>query len=176
MTHHSKQPSKPVSLKQTSTPEHVEYKKVHIRTTVESDFKPVADNMREMDVLECRLNGHDPLQALESSIGSDYASYTIVCNETDTPLACFGIGYINMSYDYIWMLATDKLVETAGFEFARESKKVVQRLQSSAMKPLTNMVHKDNKVAIRWLRFCGAKFNDHPFTDNLIQFIIEPNV
>ena len=176
MKHHFKHPSSLASLKPTSIPVRVDYKKVHIRPTLESDFNHVAKNMREIDVLECALNEHDPLQALRYSLTSDYETYTIVCNEQDTPLACFGIGFLNMSYDYIWMLATNQLVETAGFEFARESKKVVETLVNGSQKVCTNMVHKDNKITTRWLKFCGAKFQSHPFDDNLIQFIIEPNV
>lgn len=151
-----------------------EFNRVHIRRTVEDDLPRVAENMRAIDRLECLLGGdRPPIDALTAGLRADFETYTILSNDTDEPLAIFGIGPMSETAHYVWLLGTDALLPEAGFQFARESRKWVSYLVNKHGLPCFNRVHKDNLIAIRWLRFCSAEFGE-PIYD-FIPFTLYPS-
>ena len=165
-----------MNSKPTSTPVQLEYNNVYLRSARNSDCAEVGTNMRHVDKLECLLtSGASPTQAVSLGLKQDYHTWTICEKETHTPLACFGIGEIlKDDSNYIWLLATDRLLEVAGFEFAKASKAWVQFIVNHYKLPCVNRVHIQNTVAIRWLKWCGAKFTDSP-TSDFLSFQINPN-
>lgn len=151
-----------------------EFNRVHIRQTTEDDIPQVAENMRVIDRLECLLSGNcSPTYALKAGLCTDFETYTILSNTSDKPLAIFGIGPMSKTHHYLWLLGTDDLITEAGFQFARESRKWVDYLVNKYGLPCFNRVHKDNRIAIRWLRFCNAELGDP--VDDFIPFTLYPS-
>lgn len=165
-----------MNSKPTSTPVQLEYKSVYIRSARKSDCADVGANLRHIDKLECLLtSGVSPAQALTVGLEQDFHTWTICENETHTPLACFGIGeLVKDDSNYIWLLSTDRLLEVAGFEFARASKAWVRFIVNHYKLPCVNRVHVNNTVAIRWLKWCGAKFAGDSSSD-FLSFQINPS-
>ena len=166
-----------MNSKPTSTPVQLEYNNVYIRSSRELDCEEVGRNMRHIDKLECLLtSGSNPIDAVKTGLKHDYHTWTICEKETNTPLACFGIGQIvKDDSNYIWLLSTDRLLEVAGFEFAKASKAWVQFIVNHYKLPCFNRVHVHNTVAIRWLKWCGAEFSEDTSTD-FLSFQITPSL
>lgn len=63
------------------------------------------------------------------------------------------------SDDEIWMLRTEE-PEKYGLRFARESRRqLCELVQKSGLSRFENIVHRDNEVAIRWLKWLGFRFD-----------------
>ena len=151
-----------------------EFNRVHIRWAEKEDLPHIAENMRAIDRLECLLGGgRHPIDALTAGFRTDFETYTILSNDTDEPLAVFGVGPMSEEAHYVWLLGTDALIPKAGFQFARESRKWVSHIVNKHGLPCFNRVHKDNLIAIRWLRFCNAEFGE-PIYD-FIPFTLYPS-
>lgn len=110
--------------------------------------------MRVEDKIEAACMGHQPKEALEIAFKQDDVTLTAL-DKDDVPFAMFGVGQVE-GLAYIWLLGTDGLPDNA-YQFVKASKKYVKTL-SKPYDCVFNFVHKDNKLAIKWLRFCGAKF------------------
>jgi len=111
--------------------------------------------------------GYTAKEALQVALGADTVTYTVF-DPHDVPFCMFGTGPLNYEGDgYIWMLSTDSIFDNK-YDFIRGSKFVVNTLIEPYNRA-TNFVHKDNKAAITWLKWCGAEmgeeltFSDHPF-------------
>ena len=163
-------------MKQTSTPAQLEYNTVFIRTARPSDIEDVGDNMRQMDKMECLLHsGVGPRDAIRRGFETDFHTWTICSKETKKPLACFGIGPVPAhDFNYIWMLCTDDLLEVTGREFVKASKAWVTFLVNHYNRPCMNEVYIKNTLAMRWLKWCGATFNE-PDEKEFSLFTITPN-
>jgi hypothetical protein len=133
--------------------------------------------MRHIDKLECLLtSGSTPTQALDLGLKQDYHTWTICAKDDHAPLACFGIGeLIKDNTNYIWLLSTDRLLQVAGFEFAKASKAWLSFIVNHYKLPCVNHVHVQNTTAIRWLKWCGAEFSDDDSTD-FLSFQINPSL
>jgi len=112
------------------------------------------DNLRFHDALECELLGHTPKEALSLALSLDYKTYTALGPDKE-PFAMFGSGS-SEDGGYIWMLGTPDVTKHKK-NFVQASRAWVQYL-SKPFGITSNVVLKDNKQAIRWLKFCGAKF------------------
>ena len=119
-----------------------------------TDCQEIAENMREQDIIELSLaNGYAPLQALVLSYTMSHECNTIMYN--DKPIGMFGVVNSGM-FSSPWLLGTDEL-EKIPVPLVREGKKWVE--ETNAKHPLLiNYVHKDNTVAIQWLKHLGFKF------------------
>lgn len=159
-----------------STPVQLEYKNVYIRSARPSDIEDVGDNMRHIDKLECLLSsGTTARNAIKHGLENDYHTWTICSNNTKKPLACFGIGPVQPEHtNYIWLLCTDDLVKESGREFAVASKAWVKFLVNQYKLPCVNEVYTKNTLAMRWLEWCGASFEE-PDEKDFSLFIIYPN-
>lgn len=132
------------------------------------------DNLRAPDTMECQLLGSSPKKAMMLALTTDLSTYAAIDGEGKA-FAMFGSGPLKDDLGYIWMLGTDDVLAHKR-QFIRASRDWVNFL-SKPYSFTTNVVLKDNKVAVRWLKFCGAKFlrevklSGHDF----YEFIITPN-
>ena len=115
----------------------------------------VAKHMREADVAECMaLGGLTPRQALEHSLALDGPRW---CGTLDCePAAIFGVVPVTVmgSTGVAWLLGTPLLLQHWRI-FARRSKPLLAELLDR-YDCLVNVVHVDNRVALRWLEWMGA--------------------
>ncbi len=128
--------------------------------------------MRKADQIEVACMGHTPKEALEYSLENDDLTLTALDPE-GVPFAMFGVGQVN-NLAYIWWLSTDSVTDHA-YDFIKASRKWTQIL-TKPYGATFNFVHEENKMAIKWLKFCGAvftrklNFNNHPFFEFVITF------
>lgn len=145
-------------------------------TIVESTYQHVEDIypfMRKADQIEVAAMGNDPKSSLLN--GLECGDVCLTAKDSDgVPFAMFGVGQIqNMAY--IWLLGTES-VNDNGYDFLRASRKYTQAL-TKPYGATFNFVHEENKVALKWLKFCKATFlrklyfNNKPF----LEFVIHNN-
>ncbi len=122
----------------------------------EEHIEGIAAKMRVGDQLECACFGFSPQDALYFAMSQDDRTHTVL-DGAKVPFAMFGAGSRKEGDgSYIWLLGTDGVFENKR-QFAAASRPWVNYL----VKPygvVSNLVHKENAHAVRWLRFCGAKF------------------
>ncbi len=122
------------------------------------DVVDIKDTLREQDVREMYLwNGSTP----EKGLGYSYLNSDMVwamCSE-DNVIGMIGVTPHNL-YPTIgvpWMLCTP------GVEYRRNTINLLKECKSYIDKmydlypTLTNFVHKDNTLSLRWLKWCGFK-------------------
>ena len=138
----------------------------------EEHIDAIVPFMRRHDRLEVACMGHSPQQALKNAFDTDDVTLTIL-DERNIPIAMLGVGQVT-DLAYIWMLGTDSVVD-ASYDFIKASRKITQSL-TKPYGATFNFVHAENKTAIKWLKFCGAKFlrklyfSDHPFYEFIITY------
>jgi len=127
-----------------------------IVTATEDHIEVISSEMRPGDQLECSCFGFSPKDALYFALSRDDKTYTAL-DGNEVPFLMFGAGTRKEDdSSYIWLLGTDGLFKNSR-QFARASRPWVKHL----VEPygvVSNLVHKENTPAVRWLRFCGAKF------------------
>ena len=114
----------------------------------------IANNMRPEDIKEVSSFNATPKDALLNAIAHDEATMTVLCPD-NIPYAMFGVGCTN-GEAYIWMLGTTDIIKHK-FEFLKRCREWVWGLVGIYEK-VYNYVHEDNKLAIKWLSWCGAEF------------------
>ena len=123
------------------------------------DIAAVAADMRALDKKELELSGGwEPLEALTQSFN---ASAFCRCIELDgRPVALFGVvkPYILSRKGFIWLLGSNGLAKVKK-NFVENSKKYVNECFQYAGF-LENYVWIENKLSIRWLKWCGFKFDE----------------
>ena len=126
--------------------------------------------MRKADQIEVACMGHTPKEALEQGFANDDVTLTAL-DPDGVPMAMFGVGQLD-DLAYIWWLATDIIHDNA-YDFIKSSRKWTQLL-TKPYGATFNFVHEENKLALKWLKFCGATFtrkldiNNHPFFEFII--------
>lgn len=114
-------------------------------------------NMRSADCAEVRaLGGLTPRQALEQSLQARGSCWTGLLD--GEPAAIFGVCPLTVTggMGVAWLLGTP-LLERHWRTFARYSSARVAELLDR-YDVLVNIVHADNRVALRWLAWLGATF------------------
>jgi len=122
-----------------------------------SDVDYLSDNIRYMDNLECHSVGLTPHKAMMLGLIEDDITFTVIAR-SGNPMAMFGAGESNGNA-YIWLLGTDEIKDNR-YDFLKATRKWVGII-SKPYDAVCNYVHADNEVAIKWLKFCGAKFSDN---------------
>ena len=132
---------------------------VTFRPPQEADLDWLAANMRAMDALECRVaGGHEPRQALAEGVDASLWCYVA---EVDGKLVCaFGVAPDGLLGEEgaPWMLCAEgierhaKAVLICARRFILEMRHQFERL--------ANVVHADNRSAIRFLKWCGFEFGE----------------
>tara|TARA_R110000744_G_scaffold208494_2_gene327249 strand:- start:284 stop:766 length:483 start_codon:yes stop_codon:yes gene_type:complete len=144
----------------------LEQGKLKMYESIEDDIESIYPFMRQVDKIECECMGFTPKDALEVALGADAVTYTVF-DSYGVPFCMLGCGPMPDGTGYIWMLGTDSVFDNK-FDFIKGSRFVVNAL-TQPYGSVKNYVHKDNKVAIAWLKWCGAEmgrelvFSDHPF-------------
>lgn len=143
-----------------------ESEQLYISKSSIKDADRLSTALRDIDVKECSANGFTPIKALLMALANDDKTYTINMRYNDEPIAMFGVGNLN-SYNYIWLLASEEFSN-----HKRDILKYSKYLLKEITKPydfVFNVVHEENKTAIRWLKWMGVKFirkiniNNEPF-------------
>ena len=67
-----------------------------------------------------------------------------------------------------WFLTSENFKPTR--EFIRKSPSVIADMFVEDTNVLVNYIHKDNKKSIKWLKWLGFSFTEHPFLDTYLQF------
>ena len=128
----------------------------YVRDADPKDAFVLAPKVREIDCLEIEAVAQtNPYNALVTSFklpGSQV--YSIVRNDGDI-LGMFGVGDCSIlkNYGTPWLIASDDLLPHAK-EFLRNCRPWVKKLESN-YHCLYNFIHKNNKIAMRWLQWCG---------------------
>ena len=131
--------------------------------------KELTEGLREMDKIECMCFGVDPSNAVESSMDNSDMNFTVMTKDNKV-MAIFGGG--GGSEPYIWMLGTNQ-VERYSRDFLRHCRKWVWSL-AAHYGSVSNWIHADNLVCIKWLKWCGAVFSGPQLIDGELfrKFII----
>lgn len=140
-----------------------EYKNGHKIVQAEARHIPhLAKNMREADIIEVNCFTGDPAKALFNGLMNDDHTFTLM-DSMEVPYAMFGAGTVNKEA-YIWMLGTDDIVKYKRFfiKICRAWVNVLVNKYSTVF----NFVHEDNKLAIRWLEWCGAVLGEEVIVKN----------
>lgn len=114
---------------------------------------PIANRLREIDELECRIFGHTPKQALRAGIlGSTVAWTALIDGRAEAMFGAVPISTLD-GRGRVWLLMTDRA--------ARQRKSLVRlgwRYTQALHRHfpiLENHVHAHNDLAIRWLSRLG---------------------
>lgn len=144
--------------------------KPYARKSVLLDVFAVAERLRDDDIRELEAysslykkpNLFTPERALGLSFFSSELCYT-VCTGTGSRVAMFGVGYTpNPEVGKPWLLCTDEFVKVSR-EFIKQTPSYLKEMYD-IYPTLTNVVHKDNKLALNWLeKACGFTLQPSPF-------------
>ena len=141
-----------------------------VRLATLEDVHSLTPRLRKADLREIEAVGREsPFEALLTGFNSPDPTYVAV-DEDDVPHVIFGT---HPSHEpilgYVWMMASDD-VNKYWVQLLRETKAWVDRLKGH-YRVLSNCVHKDNTLHIRWLRWAGFSllreltFNKEPFIE-----------
>jgi len=134
----------------------------HIAWATADEIPHLAAHIRKADRQEVWLSHKQaPLEALEFSLKNSERAWTAFVDEA--PLMMWGVSRVGslLSMKGVpWMLAADgfndKKVQR---EFLKQSRFAVDLLQRG-FRRLENCVHADNKLSVRWLKWCGFTVNE----------------
>ena len=132
---------------------------VEIRGVGPADVILLCDNMRDIDLLECKaMSDKEPFPAILEAIAK---SERTLCAYADGDLvAIWGIGKMGMfsRSGSPWMLCTPRVYDKqVRRQFLRRSREEFSSL-TRGFSRLSNVVHKDNALSIRWLKWLGFDF------------------
>lgn len=117
-------------------------------------LRHIADHLRAADLAEIAITspGDSPREVIEE--GARESRLTITAAVDGVPAIVYGVAPTTDPHvGRAWMLATDDLLKVRR-EFLASCRAEV-RLMQQTFAVLTNEVHRDNAVAIRWLEWLG---------------------
>lgn len=128
--------------------------KGYVRPATQDDVNLLAPNLRQADILECKLNaGLEPGDALQMGLDLSAEVHSIM-SAAGKPLGMFGVGRTVMKgVGCVWMLASDRLIDYK-WQFLRDSRKWVDHLHTD-WPVLWNYVYAKNELHLKWLRWLG---------------------
>ena len=127
---------------------------VTFRAPVGSDLEDLAARMREIDQRECRLaGGHEPIEALREGVAQSL--WSLVALVDGKPVCIFGVASDGLLGEEgaPWMLCVDGIERHAKAVLVFARRFILEMGES--FERLANVVHADNRSAIRFLRWCG---------------------
>ena len=134
-----------------------EYKSGHKVVVAHPRHIPyLAKNIRKEDLLEVSSFGNTAEEAFRQALQNDESTLTVL-DPNNIPYAMFGAGKVGEE-TYIWMLGTND-VSKYKFEFLKRCREWVWAFVATYGE-VFNFVHVDNKLAIKWLAWCNAKFSE----------------
>ena len=129
---------------------------IAVRDARFADVAPVAAAMRRMDRLECSAFGHTPAQALELGLIGGRETFALTLGEEGPPVGLVGVVTIDAiaGLGKPWLLCADALMRERR-SWALLGPVIMGRLQRGHRR-LENLVHRDNRPSINWLRRLGC--------------------
>lgn len=121
----------------------------------------IADNMREMDVFECRAVGLSPMEGLRSSI-SECPDASVFFADGE-PIGAMGSKPLPDGGAVFWLLGTDR-INSYPKEFMIKSFDILKNDLMVRYTYLTNVICMDHKESVRWLKRLGAQFEKENIT------------
>lgn len=120
----------------------------------------LAFKLRQIDMFEVAMMGHDPLYALVTPFRftrDGVKTYTVLKNKE--VLAMFGVVSTknNPKRGAVWMLSSEKL-DKDWLYFTKRTKKWVDYFLAD-YDYVHNYISKENKTGIKWLKWLGFSFN-----------------
>lgn len=133
--------------------------RVTFRPPTESDLDALAANMRAIDVKECEIiSGLSPREALAEGVAG---SPSVTVAEVDGRVVCaFGVAEASFlgGDGYPWLLCAEGIERHARIMLTCAPRFVGE--MQGACERLSNVVHADNRSAIRFLRWLGFSFGE----------------
>ena len=153
----------PILSNELKTPRTWEYKKQScvIRPAREGDGFSIGSKLRKADLIEVMAHStENPCKLLEDSVNMPGANtYTI--DMKGLPIAMFGVVPYQENIGVIWLLGTDDIVKVK-IPFLRNCRFWLDAF-SGLYPVLFNVVSKENKLHITWLKWMGFEFTkEHP--------------
>jgi len=122
-------------------------------------IQPIATDMRDDDVREVwASHRHSPEEALENSLSRSELAWT--CAIAGIPAFMWGVARLGSLLSLKgapWLLGTNlffKAHRQLHREFLRQCPDYVARMLARFPR-LENVVHAENRLSIRWLKWCG---------------------
>jgi hypothetical protein len=126
-----------------------------VRLSQAEDCVSLAGQLRSADLKELEAHGVAPEAALHLGFAASTPCYTI--EHEGEPVAMFGVSPLPADHTgAVWLLGSDG-IKNIRTRFLRESKKWLKEISRDYVL-LTNVVHKENEVHIKWLKFLGFTF------------------
>ena len=127
-----------------------------VRPAHRRDAVEIYGDLRPDDLMEIEALGLCPMKAILSSVDVSEKCYTIWVE--DKPVGIFGIARAadELPTGFPWLMGTPGIMDV-GWQFLRESRKWLEEL-ADGFDLLTNIVHEDNELSVKWLRFLGMQF------------------
>jgi hypothetical protein len=126
-----------------------------VRRSCYQDVISLEDRLRPADLLEIKAAGTNARDGLTDCLLSSSKAFTVTLD--GKPIAIFGVSPIalpGLSVGALWMMGTPD-IESIKFQFLRESRKWLGEV-SEGYDLLTNFVHANNELHIKWLRWLGV--------------------
>jgi hypothetical protein len=122
----------------------------------------IAEDMREADRREVwASHRHTPERALRYSLESAELAWT--CFVEGVPAFMWGVSRLGSLISFTgspWLLGTPAIAKVAR-EFLRQCPDYVERMQELFPR-LENYIHVENRLSIRWLKWCGFTLETEP--------------
>lgn len=127
------------------------------RQATEEDVLYLAPRLRKADLREAIATGYtDPVEALMAGLHSEDGC-VVGTDKEGTPIVIGGTAPSNEPLlGYGWMMASDDL-QTHWVHFLRNTSQWINHYRKH-YRVLANMVHAENTLHIRWLRWAGFTF------------------
>lgn len=133
--------------------------KIEVMEASQQLIDKMKPNLRQADAIECWATSHTPVpEALQKGFEDSLMCWVVLVD--DFPVACFGVcarSSLRIT-GTPWMLATDK-IEKIEYRFVKHSRDFVRKMLVPFL-GLENYVDCRNDVSIKWLKWCGFKFDD----------------
>ena len=135
-----------------------------IRPARRSDVDLLAPRLREIDQREARaISGLPSAAALALSFKWSIRAWTAVIEGRVALM--WGVGRLGGLLGFVgapWLLASDILEQrSVALAFIRQSKPYARELERG-FRRLENLVHAENRLAVRWLKWLGFNFAETP--------------
>ena len=134
--------------------------KIEIGKASEKHIVPIAKNMRDIDKKEISVSGvnETPYDSLQYAYNKSVKAYTIIID--DNPVVMFGVVNASLlaNYGIVWCLGSDN-INRIKKTFIQKSKAYIEECLKG-YKYVEIYVWIENKLSIKWLKWCGFKFDE----------------
>jgi hypothetical protein len=128
----------------------------HVRLSVEADVHDLDGRLRHADLIELEAHKIQASSALRVGLAASDPCYTL--EHQGRCIAMFGAtpAFGEPRMGNVWLLGSDEISEVST-PFLRQSHKWLERIAND-YEALSNVVHEDNELHHKWLKFLGFQF------------------